>query len=135
MNIIYTVLDFIITIIAYMSFPFFYLVLYKNKTYNHKEAMKISVINSIVVGLSFIFLRAFLGSLIGNGDIVISSAPIIYGFINYGLLLKGNSPNINSSKINPTTNHKQFCIHCGKQIDSNSTFCCYCGKEQKIETK
>ncbi len=135
MEFIFTLIDLIITIVAYLSYPFFYLVLYKNKTYNHKDAVRISTINSVVVGLGFIFLRALLGSLIGKNEIVISSAPVIYGFINYGLLFKGNSTNIDLNKVKPTTIHKQYCIHCGKQIDSDSTFCCYCGKEQKIETK
>lgn len=115
------ILDIIITVAFYMGVPFFYLVLYKHKKYNKKQAFKISVVNSIVVAIIFVILKYLL-----KGEIVVPSyPPIFYGIMNYGLLLQNNdeTENIIIKK----------CKCCGKQIDKDSKFCQYCGA--KIDTK
>ena len=83
----YIVLDTILTIVAYMIYPFSCLA--DNNIYSKEEALKISIINSIVVAIIFMMLRVFFT---GINSISINVA-FLYGLINYSLLK-------NNEKIN-----------------------------------
>ena len=86
---LYIILDLILTIIAYMLYPFCCLV--SGNKYSKKEAAKIAIINSVVVAIIFIILR----SLIADVNSISVVTAFVYGTINYNLLK--NDENINDN--------------------------------------
>ena len=143
----------IITWACYMLIP----LILKNllhKNYNEKQALKLSIINSIVVGLLFFVVESFITK---NQKINILPA-FFWGFINYNMLKPSkktlqkmkrdekknlqdfikeniesqnqysNSTNFNTNDENNDSN-KLFCKHCGKKHDTEAKYCEYCGKK------
>lgn len=92
-NILYLIIDLIITAFCYMVIPTFIKTL--NKTYTNKEANIICLLNSIVVCIFFIILREALGIIQPK---IVGGPALFYYFINKHHLLKGTS----SKKDNQT---------------------------------
>lgn len=76
----FIILDTIITVLAYMFYPF--ICIKSNEKYTNKEALKIAIINSTVIALAFAVIRNI------TTDMFSISAPaaVLYGYINYYLL-------------------------------------------------
>ena len=87
----YIILDFLITVFFYMAFPYF--CIKSGEKYSKNQALKIAVINSIVVAIIFAIIRGF----ITDTYSISTTTAFVYGYMNYYLLKSDEKEIYNSS--------------------------------------
>ena len=78
------VLDLIFTVFVYLFFPIL-LRFGLKKEYTNKEALKISILNSVIV---FILLSIFIYLFIDSSRIASGFPALVYGYVSYSILAK-----------------------------------------------
>lgn len=147
------ILSFAVTLFTYIIAPL--ILRGKNKSYYFKkEARKIAIINSIVVGVLWILYRSYL-----NFDNTVTFAPFLYYLVNMWILTRKSEYSLTEkpkdtaytqideklwkdnfinesiptdSDQNPKndkvdTNSTKYCMNCGNQVQSSSNYCKFCG--------
>lgn len=135
------VISILLTAATYMAFPLIRLALNHGK-FEEKQAKKIALWNSIVLGLLFCILT----SAVTDSSSAWSVAPAaLYYWINCALLTDkaGNQKNSSAKKGSSasqaaphdlgTEQQAVYCRKCGCKLSSDSNFCSKCGTEVYAE--
>lgn len=88
------IIGILLTAVVYMAYPF-YLVVIKKKYLNKKEAKKIALLNSLILGGIFLVITM----LSGNGVAWSAGPAFLYYLINSTLYAEKNKENATTSKI------------------------------------
>ncbi len=134
-NMQYIIIDLLITIFGFMIYPFIRIVLMK-KVYTEKEAKRMILWNSIIVGIIF-----FIIVYITTGPNAASLAPAFFWYyineevwVSRFVVLKDEKKNRKSDNDN-NENIIFNCDNCGAEVKENDTVCPKCGLEFVEETE
>lgn len=123
------ILDLILTIVFYLGYPFFRVVITKKK-YTEKECKKMALWNSIIVGAFFMIL-----TISQNQNATWNAGPaFLYYWINSSLWIDKNSKEKKKTKkdfaTKPSKNEKMTetfkCDNCGATVKENDKNCKNC---------
>ena len=128
-NIISLLVGVALTAICYCGYPLVRIKLMKKK-YNEKEAKKMILWNSIIVGFIFLILTVSM-----RKNIVWSGGPMVfYYYVNKSIWLKKKKPKSKHKKDDKNTNEvleeetgKFKCNNCGTLVKESDTKCPKCG--------
>lgn len=130
------VIDLLLTIVAYMIYPFFRIIIMKHK-YTEKEVKKMILWNSIIVGGIFLILTSVANTMSGSSTLWSAGPAFLYYCINSAIwvpkfkekkISKNNNTNLQDSDNNlAEKGKKKFkCSKCGEIFDEDFEVCPNC---------